>query len=262
LASHRIHTAFHPHVCTSLRYLSNPLARPHTNLTSHSSPPVVPLPSTRTIQNPTHDSNAPRRQLDGGVAPAADGRGGDRARPGSACCCAVLVGWSPRRRLSGGASSRHPVGRCRRGRHGQDACHDVGRWAASTMRCPPVRCRRPGPAVQPSGGPAVRCPAVRCPAGCCPPRRSGRVRLVPPQAVALGTRSRGRAPYITGTGRGMGAPASWSGSIDGRAGPDAGDAVGVACWSVADPGRGVGERRPRLTAERPGRPGRRAGRRR
>jgi hypothetical protein len=132
----------------------------------------------------------PRRQLDGGIAPAADCRGGGQARPGSPCCCAVLVGCSPRRRLPGGTSSRHPaVGRCRRGRQGQDACHGVGRRAASTMWYPlsgsVVRVRRSSrpvsgrlvsspSGVHPSGVQCVQCPAVWCPpvrrpAGCCPP---------------------------------------------------------------------------------------------
>jgi hypothetical protein len=46
--------------------------------------------------------------------------------------------------------------------------------------------------VQPVRCPAVRCPPVRWSAGCCPPRPSGRVRLIPPRAVAFGTRSRRR----------------------------------------------------------------------
>jgi hypothetical protein len=107
---------------------------------------------------------------------------------GLGCC-------SPRRRLPGGASSRHPaVGRRRRGRYCQDASHGIGRRLVSSMRCPPIRFRRPG-----SG-----CPAVRClvtwgrrpghPSGVHPsgvrPGLSGRVRLLPPQAVAVRTRSR------------------------------------------------------------------------
>jgi hypothetical protein len=46
---------------------------------------------------PTHESSAPRRQLDGGVPPAANGRGGGQTRPWRRgcprrpCCCAVLV---------------------------------------------------------------------------------------------------------------------------------------------------------------------------
>jgi hypothetical protein len=64
------------------------------------------------------------------------------------------------------------------------------------VRCPVTRVRRPG-----SGCPTGCCPPVRCPALCCPPvqrpaawcpplHRSGRVRLLPPPAVAVGTRSR------------------------------------------------------------------------
>jgi hypothetical protein len=77
-----------------------------------------------------------------------------------------------------------------------------------SVRCPVTWCRRPGsggPAgwcppvqrplsgvhpssVQPSGVQPVRCPARPVSA----PRRSGRVRLLPPMAVAFGTRSRRR----------------------------------------------------------------------
>jgi hypothetical protein len=84
---------------------------------------------------------------------------------GPGCC-------SPRPRLPGGASCRHPAGgRRRRGRQCQDAGHGVGRRSASTMRCPPTRGRRPGsgsparPVSSPSGvrspGVVVRGPAVR-----------------------------------------------------------------------------------------------------
>jgi hypothetical protein len=69
--------------------------------------------------------------------------------------------------------------------------HARRRSPVSSMRCPPIRCRRPG-----SGCPAVRCPVtwggrpevrrsavccppVRCPAVCCLPRLSGRVRILP-----------------------------------------------------------------------------------
>ena len=64
-------------------------------------------------------------------------------------------GCSSRRRLPGGASSRsRGVGRGRRGRHGQQARHGVGR-RCPPMRCPPIRSWRPG-----SGCPAVRCPVT------------------------------------------------------------------------------------------------------
>jgi hypothetical protein len=64
------------------------------------------------------------------------------------------------------------------------------------------------------------------------PRPSGRVRLIPPRAVAVWTRSVRRATCTTGTGRCPGGRHAWSGSVDGRAGPNAGDAAGVARWSV------------------------------
>jgi hypothetical protein len=143
-------------------------------------------------------------------------------RPSVGASASLLLngpgGCSPRRRLPGAASSRYQeVGRRRRGRHCQQARHGVGR------RCPACGVHPSGfgvrdPAVQPSGVrspgmvvlqrvrrsagccppvccptvrcPAVRCPAVRCPAVWCLPRRSGRVHLLPPQAVAVGTRSR------------------------------------------------------------------------
>jgi hypothetical protein len=78
------------------------------------------------------------------------------------------------------------------------------------VRCPVTWVRRPG-----SSGPTVRCPAVRCPTvwcpavwrppvqrpdGWCPPRRSGRVRLVLHQTVALGQVA-AAASVTTGTGR-------------------------------------------------------------
>jgi hypothetical protein len=104
----------------------------------------------------SEDSSAPRRQLDGGVAPAADGRGRGQAVLSGPCCCAVPGCCSPRRRLPGGASNRQPaVGRPRRGRQCQDASHGVGRRSASSMRCPPIRVRLSSP----SGVQPVRCPA-------------------------------------------------------------------------------------------------------
>jgi hypothetical protein len=159
------------------------------------------------------------------------------------------------------------------------------RSPVSSRRCPPIRFRRPG-----SGCPAVRCPVTWAgrpegpavgrllstrPASSRPlssravssrpvsSRPSGRVRLLPPQAVALGTRS------------------SWPGDRDhrnrwrprwlpsrrrlerrsrrpgcGRRCPSRGGQ-----WAVAGgpgPLGWCGPRRPRLPAERPGRPGRRA----
>jgi hypothetical protein len=60
------------------------------------------------------------------------------------------------------------------------------------------------------------CPAVRCPAVRCPPRPSGRVRLVPHQAVAVGTGRYGKATHTTGTGRGPdGRPRRRAARVDG-----------------------------------------------
>jgi hypothetical protein len=205
----------------------SPISTPSTARPRTPSPFRCPIALSSYHPNPTHDSSAPRRQLDGGVAPAADGRGGGRARPGSPCCRAVLVGWSPRRRLPGGASSRHPaVGRCRRGRQGQDASHGVGRRSASTMWCPlsgsVVRVRRSSrpvsgrlvssaSGVRPSG---VRC--VRRPAGCCPPPSVRTRPSRPPQAAAVGPGRGGRRPSPPERVEPRWAAASWSGSMDGR----------------------------------------------
>jgi hypothetical protein len=120
--------------------------------------------------------------------------------PRSPCCCAVLGCCSLRRRLPGGASSRPPAVRHRRpGRHCPDARHGVGRRSVSSIGVYPsgvVRVssrpgvqpsgvRSPGFVVWVSGGPVVCCPPVQRPAGWCPPRRSGRVRLLRYQTVAL-----------------------------------------------------------------------------
>jgi hypothetical protein len=64
-------------------------------------------------------------------------------------------GCSPRRRLPRGASSRsRGVGRCRRGRPGQQPRHGAVAGVSSRW-CPPIRSWRPG-----SGCPAVRCPVT------------------------------------------------------------------------------------------------------
>jgi hypothetical protein len=94
----------------------------------------------------------------------------------------------------------------------------------------------------------VRCPAVRCPAFWCPPVRRPPVRLVsrllsaPVRPDASVSSRLGR--WRCGPGRCGGQPAPqervevpvgvtrWSGWVDGRAGPDAGDAAGVTRWSV------------------------------
>ena len=102
----------------------------------------------------------------------------------------------------------------------------------------------------PSGVRPVRCPAV----GVRP--SVGRVRLVPIRRQRLGTGRCGKATPTTGTGRDPdGLPRRRAARVDGRAGPDAGDAAGVAHGRRAvggGPGGRVGcGRRPRLTAERP-----------
>jgi hypothetical protein len=164
-------------------------------------------------------------------------------------------GCSPRRRQPRGASSRYrAVGRCRRGRHGQQARHGVGR------RCPAGGVHPSGlgvrdPAVQPSGvrspglvvqrvrRSAVCCPPVRCPPVCCLPP-SVRMRPSPPMLKRWrwGPGRAGRATVTTGAGGGPGGCRAVDGSIDGRGGRDAGDAAEVGLVSgrsVADPGRRV-----------------------
>jgi hypothetical protein len=85
-----------------------------------------------------------------------------------------------------------------------------------------------GPAVRPSAvHPSSVHPSGVHPSGVQPagvrPRPSGRVRLVPPQAVALGTRPVQRATVTTRTGRGRcRLPSSRVGQSGGRGGPGRG----------------------------------------
>jgi hypothetical protein len=185
-------------------------------------------------------------------------------------------GCSPRRRrLPAGASSRsRALGRRRRGRHGQQARHGVGR------RCPAGGVHPSGfgvrdPAVQPS---AVRSPGlvvvrrVRRSAVCCPPVRvqpsdvqpSVRTRPSPPmlRRWRWGSGRAGRATLTTGTGGGPGGCRAVDGSTTvEEAGtpatlPKSRRSVGGR-WRTRAGRVGCGPRRPRLPAERPGRPGRR-----
>jgi hypothetical protein len=141
----------------------------------------------------------------------------------------------------------------------------AGRCPASGVH-PPIRYRRPGsggPAVQcparpvtwvvvrVSGGPVVCCPPVRGPAFWCPPvqrpagwRPAPWVRTRPSPPMPDGSVGPGRcgghpSPRERVESRWAAAPSS--GSVDGRAGLDAGGAAEVACWSsrgsVADLGR-------------------------
>jgi hypothetical protein len=137
----------------------SPISTPSTARPRTPSPFRCPIALSSYHPNPTHDSSAPRRQLDGGGPPAADGRGGGQTRPERRGCPRASLrlrgpgGCSPRRRQPSGASSRSQgVGRPRRGRSCQQASHGVGR------RCP-------AGGVHPSGfgRPGSGCPAVRCP---------------------------------------------------------------------------------------------------
>src|SRR5512132_1977219 len=76
----------HPHRLPPARmHITTPTSASHqrslTSPTPHTSPFRCPIALPSYHPNPTHDSSAPRRQLDGGVAPAADRRGGGQARP-------------------------------------------------------------------------------------------------------------------------------------------------------------------------------------
>jgi hypothetical protein len=123
--------------------------------------------------------------------------------------------------------------------------------------CPPVRCPASG-VRPPMRCPAGCCPPMRCPAGWCPPRRSGRVRLLPYRAVALGPGRCGGHPSPRERVESRWAAAPLSGSVDGPASRDAGGAA-RSRWSVGVGGEpGPGWVRRRVPAERAGRPGRRA----
>ena len=258
-----------------------PISTPSTARPRTPSPFRCPIALSSYHPNPTHDSNAPRRQLDGGVPPAADGRGG--ARPVGSCVGALGVLAAERSwwLLTRTASARRSVQPLSRGRASSPwstlpAGTPRRRSPVSSMGCPPSGFGVRGTAVPVSGhragrpeGPAVCCPAVqrpavRCPAvWCLPP--SVRTRPSPPmlRRWRWGPGRGGRATLTTGTGGGPCGCRAVDGSIDGRGGRDAGDAAEVALVSgrwLADPGRrvGWGRRRPRLPAEQPGRPGRRS----
>jgi hypothetical protein len=117
-----------------------------------------------------------------------------------------------------------------------------------------------GPPVQPSAGPPVRCPArpVSSPSGV-RPRPDASVSS-PPQAVALGPgRGGGHRHHRTGSSPG-GLPRRRV-ALSAASRPGGGRCCRVARWASGD-GGGPGVRgRRRVTAERPGRPGRRAERR-
>jgi hypothetical protein len=182
-------------------------------MTPHPSPFRSPIALPSYHPNPTHDSSAPRRQLDGGLSPAADGRGGSQAVRSSVVPSKSLL-------LSGPVGA-HPDGICPAERpadiqrSGVVAVVDTARtpaMASVASRCPASVSTHPGsssglrrssrpvssrpvsghlgsssgcPAVwssavhpsgvHPVGCPALWCPPVQPPAGWCPPRRSGRV---------------------------------------------------------------------------------------
>jgi hypothetical protein len=161
---------------------------PHslTSLTPHTSAFRCPIALLSYHPNPTHESSAPRRQLDGGVPAAADRRDGGRVRPERRgalrrrCCCAVLV-------------AARPAGACRRSR--QRASSRQAPSPVDTARTPPwrrsavsgVRCPPSGSSSGPQlssrlgSGPS----GVRTPGFVVRVRRSGRLLSTPPASSPL-----------------------------------------------------------------------------
>jgi hypothetical protein len=178
----------------------------------------------------------------------------------------TLPAGKPRRR-SPVSSMRCPPIRVRRPGSGCPAVRCPVTWVVvqrvrrSAVCCPPVQ--RPAVCCPPVQRPAVCCPPVQCPAVWCLPRPSGRVRLLPPQAGGVGDPGRGgRATMTTGTGGGPCGRRAVDGSttveeVGTRATlPTSGWSVGGR-WRTRAAGL-VRAAAPRLTPERPGRPGRRA----
>jgi hypothetical protein len=224
----------HPKLLTGIYlHIRTPPCYLYTQATFPSALPHQPDPAHLTFRrpvalpsyppNPTHDSSAPRRQLDGGVAPAADCRGGGRARPGSpAAELSWLVG-----RPDGGCPAERPAGIQRSGvvavvGHARmpamasvagprPPCgvHSAvpssgsggpvsGRPVSSASSVQPVHVRPSG--VHPSGvRPSGVHPSGVQPAAVRP--RSVRTRPARPTPGGGGTRSRRRATVTTGAGR-------------------------------------------------------------
>jgi hypothetical protein len=104
--------------------------------------------------------------------------------PGLSLAQTASAPWGVQPPSSGQASSP--------GRHCQDASHGIGRRSVSSIGCPPIRDRRPDPAVQPSGVRPVRCPVtwVRRPGV----RRSGRLLSTRPVSTPSSVRPCGVHP--------------------------------------------------------------------
>jgi hypothetical protein len=167
------YTTIYLHIWLTTILVSTSISPPHQPDPAHPYLSVVPLPSPRTIQIPTHDSNAPRRRLDGGVPRAAVWSGGGQARPLAVSLSAELS-WlliAPRGAYPAELLGGVPVVAHRRGQVGRDVRRTVRCRSLSTIGCPP------GPVPRPVRCPAVRCPAVRCPVIRCPTVRC-RVALV------------------------------------------------------------------------------------
>jgi hypothetical protein len=198
-------------------------------------------------------------------------------------------GCSPRRRLPAAASSQYrELGRRRRGRHGQQPRHGIGR------RCPACGVHPSGfgvrdPAVRPSGvrSAGVVVQRVRRSAVCCPPIQRPTVQRptvqrptvqrLPPSVRTrpslplrrwrLGPGRTGRATVTTGTGGGPWGYRGVDGSTDGRGGRDSGDAADVALvrgggWRTRAAGLGAGRGgRACLLSDQAGQAGLRSARR-
>jgi hypothetical protein len=277
LPAHLLHD--HP---TAPSHQQHPPPRP-----AHTLSFLRPVALSSYPPTPTHDSNAPRRQLDGGVPPAADGRGGGQTHPwqrGALGVRAAERSWWLLAQTTSARRSVQPIPRAQAWST-RPAGQPRRRSPVSTGGVHPSAVGVRDPAVQHSGvrSPGVVVQSVRRSAGCCPPSSvqlsgvqlsgvqpsgvqpsgvqpsggcppSVRTRPSPPmlRRWRWGPGRAGRATVTTGTGEAPGAGRAVDGSSDGRGGGDATAAAEVAVFSgrsVAVPGRrvGCGPRRPRLT---------------
>jgi hypothetical protein len=140
----------------------HPSALPYQPDPAHPYLSVVPLPSPRTIQLPTHDSSAPRRRPDGEVSPTTvwSRRWPALAGPSPAELSRLLT--APRGAYPAELLGGVPVVGRRCGQVGRDVRRTVRCRSLSTIGCPP------GPVPRPVRCPAIRCPAIRCPTVGCP----------------------------------------------------------------------------------------------
>ena len=236
-----------------------------TSLTPHPSASVVPLPSPRTIQ--IQHTTAVRRGASWTAAYHLQLTVAAVAKPvrSSVRALGVLAAGRSWLLLAQTASAPRSVQPVSRSASSPWSTLPAGkprrRSPVSSMRCPPIRSRRP--AVRPSGVrspgmvvqrvrrsavccPPVCCPPVCCPPVCCPPsgvhrpvsRRLVSAPVRPDASVSShlrrwrwGPGRSGRATVTTGTSGGPGGCQAVDGSINGRGGRDAGDAA-ESRWSM------------------------------